>query len=69
MSRSAQLVPAKTPRSRVAFTLVRAFAEPAKPAPAAGAATASPRVRDSLVLRVVSKKSDARSSADERRSR
>lgn len=60
MARSLQVVSPAGLRKPVSFAFVRAFPESA---PAAGASTgngsAKPRVRDNLVLRVVTKKKTA----------
>jgi hypothetical protein len=65
MGRSAKTKTSSSTRKPVSFAVERVFPAPANPA-RAGETAASPRVRDSLVLRLVAKKKTARKDDDER---
>lgn len=71
MARATTIVSPKGLRKPVSFALVRAFPEADPATGAAASASAMPRVRDSLVLRLVGKKKSAaaRSQTDERPAR
>lgn len=72
MARSTKIVSPQRTRQATSIALVRAFPDQrvAGETPAGGSVSASARVRDGLVLRLVgSKKSSARNVPDERRAR